>query len=642
MKLPPESDEKTDFNDRLEQIRGYFMKQISFSKIHKIYLIKKLHLSSIVFFMASLLLAGLGPVQFQTVFARTFSPKAIQPSSLYKDKKPLSFSNLQITGQAQSNFVTIENGHFSLAGKQVTLKGLNFYPHLAAWASMWQHWNGPQVAADLDKASQLDVNTLRILVPYGQGYGWTSANGTPDSEMLNELDQLIGMASQRNLRILLTLFDFYGDFPQAGTTEEAANWQYLDTIVNRYQADPRIIGWDIHNEPDNYSLWQEGQQSQVLDWLARTVKRVKSEDANHFVTIGFGNWKNLLLSGSGTTNITALSLVDAVALHVYDPGNLAEQVAETKQAGSGNRPIFLEEFGWPSAPTELASGYNETVQASHYQQILAKVRELGLDGAMAWTFNDITFESIIHTTPQMVQNFGLVRLDGTLKPAGEIFKDALAASPLNISIAETSLVVPPALTIRTVDPNQYALYFPQTGYGVPTPFKEYWNRMGGLTSFGYPISGVVVENGLLVQYFERARFEFHPEMQNAPDYAGLGRSEQLKRIVLLGLLGDEWLNRENRQFTPGSVASGQEFFNLTGHNLGGVFHKYWETNGGLARFGYPLSEEVQEISKTDGHLYMVQYFERARFEYHPEFQGTSYEVELGQLGRELLPPSNSR
>jgi hypothetical protein len=46
-------------------------------------------------------------------------------------------------------------------------------------------------------------------------------------------------------------------------------------------------------------------------------------------------------------------------------------------------------------------------------------------------------------------------------------------------------------------------------------------------------------------------------------------------------------------------------------------------------FGYPISEEFTEGG------YIVQYFERARFEWHPENTGTSYEVLLGLLGREV-------
>jgi hypothetical protein len=75
------------------------------------------------------------------------------------------------------------------------------------------------------------------------------------------------------------------------------------------------------------------------------------------------------------------------------------------------------------------------------------------------------------------------------------------------------------------------------------------------------------------------------------------------------------------------------YFPQTGHNLGGAFLQYWKTTGGLASYGYPISEELREINQADGKTYVVQYFERARFELHPENQ-PPYNVLLGQMGRE--------
>ncbi len=96
----------------------------------------------------------------------------------------------------------------------------------------------------------------------------------------------------------------------------------------------------------------------------------------------------------------------------------------------------------------------------------------------------------------------------------------------------------------------------------------------------------------------------------------------------------------------GQVASGAFYFRETGHSLSGVFRKYWEQQGGLAVFGFPISEEFIEVSATDGQLYTVQYFERNRFEYHPEKAGTEYEVLLGLLGSEqtrdrVFPPATA-
>ncbi len=72
-------------------------------------------------------------------------------------------------------------------------------------------------------------------------------------------------------------------------------------------------------------------------------------------------------------------------------------------------------------------------------------------------------------------------------------------------------------------------------------------------------------------------------------------------------------------------------FPETGHTVKGRFLTYWQANGGLAQQGYPISEEMQEVSDLDGKSYTVQYFERAEFELHPQNQ-PPYDVLLAQLG----------
>ena len=70
----------------------------------------------------------------------------------------------------------------------------------------------------------------------------------------------------------------------------------------------------------------------------------------------------------------------------------------------------------------------------------------------------------------------------------------------------------------------------------------------------------------------------------------------------------------------------------TGHNLTGPILEYWQSNGGVAVFGYPLSEAFTEKSPTDGKSYLVQYFERQRLEYHPENTDPKFQVLSGLLG----------
>jgi hypothetical protein len=63
----------------------------------------------------------------------------------------------------------------------------------------------------------------------------------------------------------------------------------------------------------------------------------------------------------------------------------------------------------------------------------------------------------------------------------------------------------------------------------------------------------------------------------------------------------------------------------------GVFLDYWQRNGGLPQFGYPISGERFETSEFDGRRHMVQYFERAVFERHSDNR-PPYDVLLVQLG----------
>jgi hypothetical protein len=70
----------------------------------------------------------------------------------------------------------------------------------------------------------------------------------------------------------------------------------------------------------------------------------------------------------------------------------------------------------------------------------------------------------------------------------------------------------------------------------------------------------------------------------------------------------------------------------TGHLVCGPIRRYWEAGGGLPQFGDPLSAALPMLVSDEARTLTVQYFERARFEYHPEHAGTPDDVQLGRLG----------
>jgi hypothetical protein len=168
--------------------------------------------------------------------------------------------------------------------------------------------------------------------------------------------------------------------------------------------------------------------------------------------------------------------------------------------------------------------------------------------------------------------------------------------------------------------------FAETDQCLRGLFLQYWDSHGGLAQFGFPITPELTEEGRTVQYTERARLEWHPENRGTP-------SE-----VLLGRLGADIADARTsageapfqRQPRPASTTG--TYFPETGHTLAPQLRGYWESHGGLPVFGYPLSEAFMERNPADGKTYLVQYCERNRLEYHPEYANTPNAVLLGLLG----------
>jgi hypothetical protein len=188
--------------------------------------------------------------------------------------------------------------------------------------------------------------------------------------------------------------------------------------------------------------------------------------------------------------------------------------------------------------------------------------------------------------------------------------------------------------------------FPETNYCISGRIREFWEQNGGLPIFGFPIGPQQAETvegkSFQAQWFERNRLELHPE--NAAPYD-----------VLLGRLGVDRLVQQGRDwfgFPKSQPHEGCLFFEATGHSLCPTFLGYWQANGlefdglsgksqdeSLALFGMPISEPQAE-TLSDGRSYIVQWFERARFEMHPENQ-PPYDILLGLLGNETRGSANS-
>jgi hypothetical protein len=175
-------------------------------------------------------------------------------------------------------------------------------------------------------------------------------------------------------------------------------------------------------------------------------------------------------------------------------------------------------------------------------------------------------------------------------------------------------------------------------YCSENAFLDFWRSVddetGGyaLDIIGFPVSPPLqTPGGLIVQFYERAIFEWHPE--NRVEYQVL-----LTRLGATAIDLDTNLGLQQQAGRAPDACPNNNTCVLTkdtNHTLRGTFLQYWLGNGGLPVFGFPLTEQFQ-LTYTDGTVYTVQYFERNRFEAHPENTDPRYQVLLGRLGAETL------
>ncbi|HEY0738758.1 MAG TPA: M23 family metallopeptidase [Herpetosiphonaceae bacterium] len=182
--------------------------------------------------------------------------------------------------------------------------------------------------------------------------------------------------------------------------------------------------------------------------------------------------------------------------------------------------------------------------------------------------------------------------------------------------------------------------FPETGWRVEGRLLEFWEANGGLAVFGLPLGpqqpATTPQGQFITQQFERERLELHPESARPYD-------------VQLGRLGEELLIKQGRDWRGPSAGVQLEgpcrSFAETGRAVCGAFLDYWQRHGldlgdpgvsqreSLALFGLPLTEPNYETNSSGDHI-ITQWFERARFEYHPN-NPAAFQVLLGRLGAEL-------
>ena len=338
---------------------------------------------------------------------------------------------------ASGGFVGISGSKFIYASQEVKLKGTNYWISTQPFVSTWAEWDGPQVLAELKKAHDMGVNTVRIGLPFNHSatrdvvWDDDASMAHVSGWIINQMTQLLQVASIYGMKVIFTLFEWYDEYPAEGSRAERTNIAYIEGLVGAFSNDDRVLAWDLHNEPDAYGEWQGGHQDSVIKWLQRMYGYVRHLDTRHPVTVGVARSSSLLYPANDGTTI--LSFVDFAAFHSYDAGAITVQISELK--AHTQKPLLLEEMGWPTAigaePPPDNAVFDESTQSYLYKNMLDAARQQDIGGVVQWTLYDFPPKSTSGgRTASYEENFGLVRLDGSLKPAAAIFSQGYTARDL--------------------------------------------------------------------------------------------------------------------------------------------------------------------------------------------------------------------
>lgn len=304
---------------------------------------------------------------------------------------------------------------------------------------LWQ--SDTQLAADLDGMARAGAGWVRV------DFDWPSIqSGGPDSWNWGPTDRVVAAAHARGLEVLAVPAYTPAWARGAGTnghhppTDPADFARFTAAAARRY-APVGVHHWEIWNEPNLDDFWQPAPDPVAYtELLVAASAAIHAEDPAAFVMNGglapatdvFGDAmapRSFLLAmyahGAGPA-------LDAVGMHPYsfpyapmEPGawntfgTLPETHALMARFGDARKPIWATEAGFGTGRDEHS--VSETVQALRIRQLIDAWQDFPFAGNLfLYTYRDLSSSS-----PLAFEHMGLVRADGTPKPALAVLRGVL-------------------------------------------------------------------------------------------------------------------------------------------------------------------------------------------------------------------------
>jgi polysaccharide biosynthesis protein PslG len=324
-----------------------------------------------------------------------------------------------------------------------------------------------EMDAALDEMQAMGVNTVRIGIP------WAGINPIPGYYDWSQSDYLINAADERGMGILAVIVTTpsYVQNPAAPgfysePTSPEGFGEFAGLAAERYAG--MVGAYEIWNEPNAAPFYgPEPDPAGYTELLQAAYPAIKAADPDALVVGGVVGstvtYENFTLNPVTFVDemyaAGAQGYFDALSFHPYQyttpfsaggyhPDSPINQLADIHDLmvanGDADKLVWASEYGQPTAVS------SEAEQAAYLEDMLTTWRTIDYTGpAFIYTLEDDLTGS---TNPD--DTFGLIRDDGTWKPAAYIVQE-LATSPTTTPVmAETALGMPQADQAAPTDLDQ--------------------------------------------------------------------------------------------------------------------------------------------------------------------------------------------
>jgi hypothetical protein len=250
------------------------------------------------------------------------------------------------------------------------LVGCNFSPSTAGnQLEMWQPetFDIETISKELGWAADIGMNTIRL---YLHDLLFTES---PEN-FLDQIDVVLSIAQSRGIGVVPVLFDgVWNPKPRLGVQREPtprlhnsmwvqspgseifydrSRWpglrEYVQVVITRFKNDPRVLAWDLFNEPDQVdtvtlTLGSREEKikvatelvSQVFDWAQEI-------SPSQPLTVGIWEYNEHWQPAENSLNALILDRSDIISFHCYEPREKLTAVIESLK--TYGRPLLCTEW----------------------------------------------------------------------------------------------------------------------------------------------------------------------------------------------------------------------------------------------------------------------------------------------------------